>query len=46
MINGKSKLRIIKETYQYVSILKTFNALLNQPDVLTEVRTRLFNIDS
>lgn len=35
MINEKTKLQIIKETYQYISILKTLNAHPNQPDILT-----------
>jgi hypothetical protein len=37
MVRGVKKLRLVKETYQYIPLLKTLKALLNQPDVLTEV---------
>ena len=36
-INGIRKLKLVKETFQYIPILKTLKALLNEPDVLTEV---------
>ena len=36
-IRGRQKLRIVKETFQYIPILKTLEALLNQPDVIEEV---------
>jgi len=37
-IRGRQKLRIVKETFQYIPILKTLQGLLNQPDILAEVR--------
>ena len=36
-VRGKQKFRLVKETYQYIPLLKTLKALLNQPDVLTEI---------
>lgn len=35
--NGRMKLTHTKETYQYIPILKTLQALLNHPDILEEV---------
>ena len=36
-VRGRQKLRIVKEAFQYIPILKTIQALLNHPDVLAEV---------
>ena len=37
MVRGRQKLKIVKDTFQYIPILKTLQALLNQPDILSEV---------
>ncbi|XP_058961485.1 uncharacterized protein [Pocillopora verrucosa] len=36
-LQGKQKLCLVKETFHYISILKTLQSLLNQADVLCEV---------
>ena len=49
MVRGRQKLRIVKETFHYIPILKTLQALLSHPEVLSEVskilRTVLVNTD-
>ena len=40
IVRGRQKLRLIKETFHYVPILKTLQALLSQPDILSEVHVR------
>ena len=37
LIRGQNRLQLVKESFQYVPILETLKALLNQPDVLAEV---------
>ena len=37
MKDGKMKYVLRKETFQYIPILETLKALLNNPDILTEV---------
>ena len=37
IVRGRQKLRHIKETFHYVPILKTLQALLSHPDILSEV---------
>ena len=37
MVRGRQKLRIVKETFHYIPILKTLQALLGHPEVLSEV---------
>jgi len=36
-IGGRQKMCLVKEVFHYIPILKTLQALLNQPEVLTEV---------
>ena len=36
-VNGRQRMKLVKETFQYIPILKTLQALLNQPDVLAEI---------
>lgn len=45
MIRGRQKLKIVKESFQYIPILKTLQALLNQPDILSEVRNNHSSTD-
>ena len=37
LIRAQNRLQLVKESFQYVPILETLKALLNQPDVLAEV---------
>jgi hypothetical protein len=37
MKNGKMKYILSKETFQYIPILQTLEAILNHPDIITEV---------
>ena len=37
LIHGQNTLQLVKESFQHVPILETLKALLNQPDVLSEV---------
>ena len=35
--SGRQKLCLVKETFHYISVLRTLESMLNQPDVLAEV---------
>ena len=37
VVKGRQRLRIVKETYHYIPIVKTLQALLKHPEVLSEV---------
>jgi hypothetical protein len=43
LIRGQNRLQLVKESFQYVPILETLKALLNQPDVLAEVYQLCFS---
>lgn len=36
-VKGRERLHLVKETFHYIPIVKTLQALLNQPEVLSQV---------